>query len=84
MGVGAAHIYSAHPRASGDPGVFVFGFCGHDMTAKFAKNAKGAIGYAAPEFEPLANLASLAVEKTWVPAFAWMSGLETTLGGIHK
>ena len=54
------------------------------MTAKFAKNAKGAIGYAAPEFEPLANLASLAAEKTWVPAFAWMSGLETTLGGIHK
>ncbi len=83
MGVGAALSFSAHPRESGDPGVFVRLCelqCRQDTTAKLAKDAKSAGGASEHELEPLA---SLAVKKTWVPAFAGTSGLILGQRGIQ-
>jgi hypothetical protein len=86
--VGAEFQLSAHPREGGDPGVFVQRLCNlaraQVMTAKFAKDAKSADGGSATELEPLARLASFAVKKTWVPAFAGMSKLKMGLEGIRS
>jgi hypothetical protein len=68
---------TAHPRGGGDPGVFrtaVHSATLERMNHEKHEHTRTGRSKALPELERSCSFVFFVVEKTWVPAFAGMSG----------